>query len=121
MPLNRSHLRWNHKALAIALVLALLLAQWSGFNHRVMHGGGQGSAEISAAAFADSAPAGESGNSAHHSCVAFDAAALGATIYCPPFVGPLLPNVHVLALWLAFASWSAPFSSHFLSRAPPVV
>ena len=121
MPLDRSHLRWNHKALATVLVLAMLLAQWSGFNHRVMHGGGQGNDEISAAAFAGSTAAGESGKSAHHSCVAFDAAALGATIYSPPFAGPLLPNVQVLALWLAFASWSAPFTCHFLSRAPPVV
>lgn len=120
MPLDHFYLRWNNKALAIVLVLALLLAQWSGFNHRVMHGGGEGSAGYSAVA-SSSPVSGESANSAHHSCVAFDAAALGITIYSPPFAGPLLPNVHVLALWLAFASWSAPFSCHFLSRAPPAV
>ncbi|EGF32556.1 hypothetical protein IMCC9480_2342 [Oxalobacteraceae bacterium IMCC9480] len=32
---------------------------------------------------------------------------------------PVLPNLHALALWIAFASRSTPFTAHFLSRAPP--
>lgn len=122
MPLAHSPFRWNHKALASLLVLALLLAQWSGFNHRIVHGAGQGSAGYASVSRALSAAAAtDSGDSLHHSCLAFDAAALAATIHSAAFAGPLLPNVHVLALWIAFASWNAPFTCHFLSRAPPAV
>ncbi|HTN66635.1 MAG TPA: hypothetical protein VL051_10690 [Burkholderiaceae bacterium] len=118
MPLQRFHPRSNHKILTSLLVLALLLAQWSGLNHRIMHGVGQGSAGYYLAI--GPAPNSVDGSDlAHHSCVAFDAATLAAAIYSAPFAAPTLPNLHVLALWIAFASWRAPFSCHFLSRAPP--
>ena len=111
MPLQRFLPRGNHKVLASLLVLALLLAQWSGFNHRIIHAGVQG---INAASDSENFR-----DAAHHSCVAFDAAALAATIHSALFAVPPLPNVHALVLWLAPASWRAPFSPHFLSRAPP--
>ncbi|MFL9927382.1 hypothetical protein PQR62_24120 [Herbaspirillum lusitanum] len=55
----------------------------------------------------------------HHSCVAYDAATLAASVHIDFPLPPLMPGTHVLALWQAFASWDAPFVCHFFSRAPP--
>ena len=108
---------------------ALLCAQWVGMVHRVVHEGGSLSAveAISEQEFkAEKAGTEKSSINAlwndtvHHSCAAFDAAALGATVNGTLFVMPILPNLHVLALWIAFCSWNAPFTCHFSSRAPPL-
>ena len=122
--LNRS----GNVALAILLVMALLCAQWIGLVHRVVHEGKSLSAaevvsdpEVKAANINNVKPGIDSlwNDTVHHSCAAFDAAALGATVNSTPFVVPVLPNLHVLALWIAFCSWEVPFSCHFSSRAPP--
>jgi hypothetical protein len=57
---------------------------------------------------------------AQHSCIAFDAMALADSILLDPYLAPLLTGARVLSLWLAFASWDAPFTLHFSSRAPPL-
>lgn len=121
------HSFWKHDSLVGLLVLALLFAQWSGYNHRILHEPGLASSGVPALTYFVNSASGDydgngaSNNALHHSCLAFDAAALAVTIYSTPFVAPKLPNVHVLALWVAFASWYQPFTGHFLSRAPPLV
>lgn len=122
--------------------MSLLFAQMMGFVHGIAHAGwapGTVHSLISNALFdedddhdAVAAPgpitaAQDSLSSAgkvhahdlHHSCVAYDAAALSAGVHVdfPPL--PLLPPVRLVALWLAFASWDAPLNCHFHSRAPP--
>ena len=121
------------------LAMSLLFAQMLGFVHGIAHTGwapGTVHSLISDALFDEDddhdAPAAVAGASAdatdtggvhahdlHHSCVAYDAAALSAGVHFdfPPL--PLLPPVRLLALWLAFASWDAPLNCHFHSRAPP--
>jgi len=128
------------------LVMSLLFAQMLGFVHGIAHAGwapGTVHSLISNALFDEDddhdAPAASAGTNAgtsadatdttdtggvhahdlHHSCVAYDAAALSAGVHFdfPPL--PLLPPVRLLALWLAFASWDAPLNCHFHSRAPP--
>lgn len=97
-------------AVAILLMAALLLAQWTGLAHRIDHGP---LAQLHAAA--------EDGDTdGLHSCVSFDAAAVADAITLPPPHAPLLPGAPVFALWAAFASWDAPPVLHFSSRAPPV-
>ncbi|MEB0136769.1 hypothetical protein QN362_15635 [Actimicrobium sp. CCC2.4] len=114
----------NVKTITV-LVMALLFAQWLGQMHRVAHDG-------SATASAKISPEVASGTSsvfqlvAHlgdssHSCAAFDAATLSAGICTAAIAIPVLPNLHALALWIAFASRLPPFTAHFLSRAPPAV
>ncbi len=132
----RSLRRFNVIAL---LVMSLLFAQMLGFVHGIAHAGwapGTVHSLISNALFDEDddhdAPAATAGSSVdgadtsgvhahdlHHSCVAYDAAALSAGVHFdfPPL--PLLPPVRLLALWLAFASWDAPLNCHFHSRAPP--
>jgi hypothetical protein len=102
-----------HFATAILLAMALLLAQWIGLHHGIRHAGLQHSLPSAAQIEADD-------GDAHHSCIAFDAAALADSISVPPYLAPLLTGVRVLALWTAFASWDAPFTLYFSSRAPPL-
>jgi hypothetical protein len=121
MPLNRSFICPNAKALAWALILALLFAQWSGLSHRIVHADGPGKAGISAAAKLFSVSASGASDSTHHSCAAFDAATLALPLHNAVLAAPFLPNLHVHARWTAFASRTAPFLCHFQSRAPPAV
>lgn len=102
-----------------ALVMALLFAQWLGQMHRVAHDGLQ--AVISQVS-SDTSPVSQLVahlGDASHSCAAFDAATLAAGICTAAMAVPVLPNLHALALWIAFASRSTPFTAHFHSRAPP--
>ena len=127
------------------LAMSLLFAQMLGFVHGIAHAGwapGTVHSLISEALFDEgegdhahasvtSLTSDDDGNAhtsvahehhahdAHHSCVAYDAAALSAGVHFdfPPL--PLLPPQRVLAIWLAFASWDAPLNCHFSSRAPP--
>lgn len=99
---------------AILLTLALLCAQWTGLAHRIAHTDGKAAwATMSLAADSDA------GTDFNHSCSLLDAATLGSSLHTAPFVLAVLTNVRVLALWTAFASWRAPFTCHFSSRAPP--
>ncbi|MCI1006354.1 MULTISPECIES: hypothetical protein [unclassified Herbaspirillum] len=131
-----NRLRALRSSTVIALLaMSLLFAQMLGFVHGIAHAGwapGTVHSLISEALFdegeeahaelaaADGQPAHHHhAHDLHHSCVAYDAAALSAGAYFdfPPL--PLLPPVRVLALWQAFASWDAPLNCHFFSRAPP--
>jgi hypothetical protein len=103
-----------------ALVMALLFAQWLGQMHRIAHEGlrtaqAETSTNNSTSIVQLVAHLGDSG----HSCAAFDAATLSAGICTASVAMPVLPNDHELALWIAFASRSTPFTAHFHSRAPP--
>jgi hypothetical protein len=99
-------------AYAFVLALALLFAQWAGIAHRIEHAPLHHPAQVFSQ-FDDD------GHRHHHSCLAFDAAAVADTVCLPPFVAPLLDGAQVLALRLAFISWNAPPVRHFSSRAPP--
>ncbi|HZG19062.1 MAG TPA: hypothetical protein VE092_03520 [Herbaspirillum sp.] len=115
------------------LAMSLLFAQMLGFVHGIAHAGwapGTVHSLISDALFDEAEPTsvstgqdahahGPHAHDLHHSCVAYDAAALSAGVHFdfPPL--PLLPPVRLLALWLAFSSWDAPLNCHFSSRAPP--
>jgi hypothetical protein len=103
----------------IALVIALLFAQWLGQMHRVAHDGLKtANTELSSSTSQISHLVAHLGDSSN-SCAAFDAATLSAGICTASIAIPVLPNLHELALWIAFASRSAPFTAHFNSRAPP--
>ncbi|MDY7572963.1 hypothetical protein [Actimicrobium sp. CCI2.3] len=103
-----------------ALVVALLFAQWLGQMHRVEHNGvTTASASLSADTSFIFQLVAHLGDSSH-SCAAFDAATLSAGICTASVAIPVLPNLHALALWIAFASRSTPFTAHFHSRAPPI-
>lgn len=95
------------------LMMAVLFAQWAGLHHGIRHAGLQQS-PVSFAQIEDDE------SEAQHSCIAFDAAALADSIPLAPYLVPLLTGARVLALWIAFASWDAPFTSFFSSRAPPL-
>ena len=126
----RTHTR-PPAAWAVLLVCALLLAQWIGLQHSIVHAGWQqGAAGVGHTHNASnrSNSSGDragtflnnfGGDNGAHSCASFDAACLGYAIDAalPPL--PLLAPAHVLALWVAFASWVAPPILHFSSRAPP--
>lgn len=126
--------------LVTVLVMMLLFAQGLGYLHGIMHAGWQPGAVHSlidesifdygdsdshqGKAITQADGGGDADHAAahdehHHSCAAYDAATLGASVHFsfPPL--PLLPPPRVLALWQAFASWDAPFICHFSSRAPP--
>ncbi|BEV13379.1 hypothetical protein HBDW_01670 [Herbaspirillum sp. DW155] len=121
------------------LAMTLLFAQMLGFVHGIVHAGwapGTVHSLISEAFFDEgdnghAEPAAHSGgvpdhhashshaHGLHHSCLAYDAAALSAGMHFDFPALPLLAPDRVLALWLAFASWDAPLNCHFSSRAPP--
>ncbi len=98
--------------MATMLMIAMLFAQWTGLDHRIRHA----ALPYSVASFGQ---IDSDDNNAYHSCIALDAAALADSISPNPYLAPLLTGARVLALWAAFASWDAPFSIHFSSRAPP--
>lgn len=93
-------------------MIAVLFAQWMGLDHRIKHAVWPDSVASIGQIDSDD-------SNAYHSCIAFDAAALADSISLNPYLAPLLTGTQVLALWAAFASWDAPFSIYFSSRAPP--
>ena len=116
-----SPLRLDHTSrffIAIALMMALLCAQWAGQWHRVAHAGGLH--QLSRTVAATQADAhDDAGHDLHHSCSLFDAAALASGIPSTLFDLPSAPGVNAPAPWVAFLSWQAPFACFFSSRAPP--
>ena len=108
----------KHKYLAIFLIVALLAAQWMGVVHRIVHAKGWSTSQSINNSSAPSYTV-TWGDQVNHSCAAFDAAAVGSALTVPCLAVAIVPNTHVLALWVAFASWQAPHISHFSSRAPP--
>ncbi|MGB6054514.1 MAG: hypothetical protein WBG17_04660 [Burkholderiaceae bacterium] len=107
----------RRQALAGLLVLALLLAQWSGFQHRIAHSGfGLAASTVAAGG---GPRIGSGGDSLHHSCLAFDAATLAVALHAAVPSAPALPSRLPAPQRPTFASWDAPFVPHFLTRAPP--
>ncbi|MGB7480853.1 MAG: hypothetical protein WA924_11025 [Burkholderiaceae bacterium] len=119
MPFERSFrfLTGRRQTIAGLLVLALLLAQWSGFQHRIAHGGQGGFGFAAPASVSDGN--GRSGDALHHSCLDYDAATLAFALHAAVPLVPALPERRRPAPRLDFASWDAPFPRHFLTRAPP--
>jgi hypothetical protein len=103
------------------LIAALLCAHWQGLAHRIGHAsrmlGGTEQVKAQAAISADAASG--SLEQAGHSCLAFDAATVGAFLASTPFVVDPARCPAVSAVWLAFISYLAPCTTHFSSRAPP--
>ena len=111
------------------LIAALVSSHWQGLVHRIDHASrmlsGAEYGELSASALV-AAAAGDSAEAplpldqgAGHSCLAFDDATIGACLGTSPFVILIPPHAPVMAAWLAFISYLAPFTAHFSSRAPP--
>ena len=126
------HLSARLRALLVAiLIVAMVNSHWQGLAHRIGHasrvlGGADLIAQMRGAAAALAPDDEASGSSkrydhlgANHSCLAFDAATVGACLGSSPFVIAVPPHAPVLAVWLAFISYLAPFTAHFSSRAPP--
>lgn len=127
MPLFRSFARSQgrlHAVFVAILIAALLSSHWQGLAHRIGHASrmlaGAETVEL-ASASAASTDAGMTplDQSAAHSCLAFDAATVGAFLCTSPFVFAMPRHAPVMALWLAFISRIAPFTAHFSTRAPP--
>jgi hypothetical protein len=119
MPFSPAAIHQRSASGIMLLVLALLFAQWLGLAHRIEHAGLQQTAmQAQARQAAAQANAGFD-KSLDHSCALFDAAALATALNSPAAIPTLLPGTQVLALWVAFASWDAPFLCHFSPRAPP--
>lgn len=126
--------------LVAILIAAMLCSHWQGLAHRIEHAsrmfGGAGliaalqddaappqasataAAQPAAAVNALSAPLSEH-QGAGHSCLAFDAATVGAFLCSAAFVVDLQRIAPPLPAWLAFISYLAPLTPHFSSRAPP--
>jgi hypothetical protein len=104
---------------AFLLALSLLLTQGFGLHHRVSHAGLERATHLHS-----TSNAGQT-NDQHgditHSCLAFDAATLGASLHSD--TGPQLPAIGII--WFqpgfAFISWQAALLRRFSSRAPPLV
>lgn len=115
--------------LVAILIVAMMSSHWQGLAHRVSHasrmlGGADLVAQVAGTVIAldDEASATSSPldhPSAGHSCLAFDAATVGAFLCTSPFVIDVPRYAPVMAVWLAFISYLAPFTAHFSSRAPP--
>lgn len=103
----------------LLLVLALLFAQWLGLSHRVEHAGLAQPQPVQASHWSLQADASYD-KTLEHSCALFDATSLAAALNSPGVSLAILPGARVLALWVAFASWDAPFLRLFSSRAPPL-
>lgn len=118
-------------SITVMLIVAMLCVHWVGLVHRVIHADGMDSVGLIshdvkhqdvAVTFTNALIDGHADSEAEeHSCLLFDAAALGTTVHSTPFLLVPLPGAQVLALWIAFASWQPPFTCHFSSRAPPGV
>jgi hypothetical protein len=102
--------------LTIALMLAIVVAfaQWAGLQHGVKHAGLQNPFALNVLAEVNE-------GDAHHSCIAFDAAALADILPLAAGEAPLPTGVRMSATWRPPASWDAPFAHYFSSRAPPVI
>lgn len=130
---HSAHLRCFLVAILIA---AMVCAHWQGLAHRIGHASRMitgvelvdVSSDLSAnpmvvTQFVIDDDTGQlvlpDHQGAGHSCLAFDAATIGACLGTAPFVIAVPRHAPVMALWLAFISYQAPFTAHFSSRAPP--
>ena len=110
-----------HRALLLAiLIAALLCSHWQGLAHRIGHASRMlGMADAALVVQAGTSALSDSEQGAGHSCLAFDAACVGAFLATTPFEFAARRDTAVMAAWIAFRSCLAPFTLHFSSRAPP--
>jgi hypothetical protein len=108
-------IRFANTTLPVLLGLLLLFAQWTGLQHRIAHFGIATSSLHDTAIVVDD----DAATHLHHSCVLFDAAALGITMHSPFFQPPCLHTGANTSQDHPESSWDAYFVSHFSSRAPP--
>ena len=124
--LHRHYVNTRSKNTASNMMLALLMSallssQLTGLLHRSLHGGVQTKTKLSSHSVSTLGinlydfPI----KKTHHSCLAFDTAALGDALYAIVWNTHLARFKHVIASWLNFISWSVPFTRQFYSRAPP--
>lgn len=100
-------------ALSLLCAIALVAAQWAGWQHRVAHAEGTN--------WLHQADAGVAGHASEHDCAAFDALALGAAAVAG---APALPPHCAVDSGVLPTIVAQPTrSSHpaFQSRAPPVL
>lgn len=109
-------LRSARFVIVMMLTLAMVCAHWQGLGHRIAH-----ASQHVAVAGAPGNPASSPSDTkaATHSCLAYDAATVSPALHTPACTTAVLPAGRVLARWAAFASWNAPFTPYFSSRAPP--
>lgn len=98
--------------IAVAVAMAMLLAQWIGLHHGVRHAGVDPVAVASGAVEVNY-------DETVHSCLIFDAATLADSVDLNPYAAPLPTGLAMRAFCAAFVSWSMPVTRHFSSRAPP--
>lgn len=110
-------IRSTRYLVAFLLTLAMVFAHWQGLAHRIAHATQYSSVALDTAVNGSAA---SHQQTVPHSCIAFDAATVAPALDTPACTIAILPAGRVLALWIAFDSWHAPFTPYFSSRAPPV-
>lgn len=103
-------------AFPVLVGVLLLFAQWTGLQHRIAHFGLATPGDHATAIVAEDDDA---ATHLHHSCVLFDAAALGITMHSLLYLTPCLRTGDKPSLDHLKPSWDAYFVSYFSSRAPP--
>lgn len=104
------------KLLAFLLACSLLIAQWTGLQHRVVH------AHLLAGSIhsiSDSSDNEASDKHLVHSCLLLDATAIGASLPCSDYRPAWLNYTPPPTAVLPPVSWQALFTRQFSSRAPP--
>jgi len=110
-------IRSSRYVIVLMLTWAMVFAHWQGLAHRIAHA----SQHISLTA--DAPKDGSNGadlKAAQHSCLAYDAATVSPALHTPSCTAAAIPADRILAQWVAFDSWDAPFTPYFSSRAPPL-
>jgi hypothetical protein len=105
------------KLLALLLMGSLLLAQWSGLQHRVAHAWLLPADIVHSESERSDQETPD--KSFSHSCALLDAATVGACLASAKYVPPLLSSLSLPISVLPMASWQALFTPQFSSRAPP--
>jgi len=103
--------------IALVLMLAMVCAHWQGLVHRIAHASQYPSAS---ADYAANGLASSHQKNISHDCLAYDAATVADVLHTPACVTAVVSADRILARWVAFDSWNAPFTPYFSSRAPPV-
>ena len=107
-------------ATLLAVLLALLGAQWAGLQHRVAHALIAEAGDSAGGDEAAATPDDGDGPDLAHSCMLFDAAALGATLHSTFLLPVCLRAVMSRLRPAQTVSWQAHPFRHFSPRAPPL-
>ena len=103
------------------LVLCLLLSQWVGYAHAIAHWHGNAAAHLQKAERSADASTGLfEHQKASGTCIALDAAALGAGLCSSALALPVAHAPQLRPDMLAAQRWLPAFSPLFSTRAPPL-